>query len=47
MQEAEIERISVPVQHRQKKFLRPISTEKSWAWWPIPVIPATAVRNKI
>jgi hypothetical protein len=31
--EAEAERIKVPGQSRQKKFARPILTEKSWVWW--------------
>jgi hypothetical protein len=30
----------VPGQLGQKSLEDPISTEKSWAWWYIPVIPA-------
>jgi hypothetical protein len=36
----EIRRITVHDQPRQKCLQDPISMEKSWAWWCVPVIPA-------
>jgi hypothetical protein len=29
-------------QGKKKKFVRPISMEKSWMWWCAPVMPAIA-----
>jgi hypothetical protein len=42
MQEAKIWRIMVPGQPRQKNLQNPISTEKNWARWHMPVILAMA-----
>jgi hypothetical protein len=38
MSETEIGRIGVPRQPGRKKFVIPILTEKSWAWWHMSVI---------
>jgi hypothetical protein len=36
-EEAEIGRIMVPDQPRQKKFMRPHFNGKKWAWWNTPM----------
>jgi hypothetical protein len=41
--EAEIRRFAVPGWPRQKGLQDPISLEKSWVWWHVPVIPAITV----
>jgi hypothetical protein len=40
--ETEIRRITVIGQLGQESSQDPISMEKSWAWWCVPVVPETA-----
>jgi hypothetical protein len=39
--EAEMGRVTVLGQSKQKSLCNPISMKKSWAWWCISVIPVT------